>query len=431
MLSVDETGQVQFDGRAVLNGNGLTWSAAQVKTQVDLKSRDLGDIVLVNAWLTGVDFPAPCLTFPPTFPGLPDRNECGRRSWIADEAAVMNPSFEEVPVSAIEIQPAAFDAFAPDPAARAENNFLKPQRAVYALARRLYGQFCASESPCWDWSVVGRLSQAAPIVAPPSVDYLQTSGVQPTPTADTQTTTPPPTPNAVSCTGDVTLTDTTGQVLACSDAGGRDYHSQDAHISVDPALPSRLNIWWGQSTCAVSYEINVSAAPADLPQPADYQIEVLSQNGPSSDCMPDAHAATIDFGSPVDATRVRLVINDQRLADPVACVPAPGLVDGGDGVNIYDSTDLITSCTQRQPTTDSAELVSNLTESSIVVRWKDRPCGVPIHLMFDSVSRSNGFVLSKPGQCMVTSLMTYEIVVNFTQSISASSIDASSLPSSN
>jgi hypothetical protein len=362
------------------------------------------------------------------FPGLPDRNECGVDSWIADEPAVLTAQSEQ-PLSAIEVQPPAFATYAPDATARSGDSLL-PQRAVYAVARRLYGQFCVKASPCWDWSVVGRLSQAAPVV-PPSVAQRQTPAVQPTPTADTQTTTPPPTPNTVSCTGDVTLTDTTGQVLACSDAGGRDYHSQDAHISVDPALPSRLNIWWGQSTCAVSYEINVSAAPADLPQPADYQIEVLSQNGPSSDCMPDAHAASIDFGSPVDATRVRLVINDQRLADPVACVPAPGLVDRGDGVNIYDSTDLITSCTQRQPTTDSAELVSNLTESSIVVRWKDRPCGVPIHLMFDSVSRSNGSVLSKPGQCMVTSLMTYEIVVNFTQSISASSIDASSLPSSN
>ncbi|HEY5519645.1 MAG TPA: hypothetical protein VIK08_03225, partial [Candidatus Limnocylindrales bacterium] len=238
---------------------------------------------------------------------------------------------------------------------------------------------------------------------------------------------PSATPDAIGCGDTMTVIDTTGKVVACSDEGGRDYHSQDPHASVDSANPSRLDIWWGQSSCTVSYEIDVSPAPSNLPQPADFDVGVTTtiSNKEASGCDPDAHAASIDFASPVDASRIRLAINDQRLADPVPCAPAPGLLDAGDGVDIYDSTDLITSCTQRQPSSDPTERVSNLTDSSIVVRWTDRPCGVPIHLMFDSSGAD--FVLSKPGQCMVNTPMTYEIVISFTQSIPAASVDASGL----
>lgn len=693
LLSVDQTGGVEYLGRTAPNGDQLIWSAGAVKTQLDAKSQDLGDVVLVNGWLTGVDIPAPCQSTPSTFPGLPDRNECGLDSWIADDPAVLTTQSEH-PVSGIEVQPPAFATYAPDATARSGDSLL-PQRAVYAVAKRLYGQFCTDPSqPCWDWYAVGRLSQPAPALATPSLDHRQTPAVQSTPSAaplpsgqlscgndttladatglvescssnfseqfsqtmglittpntitamwvgamcqpiiqvvfeggptgydlaitpgsppypsaapscaggpvsmtltlalrtpvagaitatfdgqalptlsaasptpdvgptpsalptghelscgngmtledasglvascDLQTEvsalppwggyphgfsvspseisaqwvvspcrtqtqgsfdpvssnyelaiadevstasssspscspameymtlaltlsaplggsvdatvdggelpnlpTPSSSPSELTCAEGMTLVDTTGQVVTCSDQGGRDYHSQDAHINVDPGTSNVLDIWWGQIDCydsTTSYEIRVAPAPDNLPQPADYEITVSTSEAPACNnvnTVPDAHGASIAFASPVDAARVRLVINDHQLADPVPCTAAAGLVDPGDGVNIFDSTDLITSCTQRQPAEGSVPLVVNPTDSSVVVHWKDRPCGVPIHLSFDA--SGSGFTLGKPGQCMVNPLMTYEIVINFAQPMPVSSLDASTVKGSN
>ena len=260
------------------------------------------------------------------------------------------------------------------------------------------------------WSIGG-----PPASSPPA------SPIKPTPPAG-----PTATGHGISCSDVMSLTDETGDVVNCADAGGRDYHSQDAHVSVDASDPRLLHIWWGQNDCTDSFEIRVSPAPSGLPQPADYNISVSTYSEPGCQPMgPDAHSASIDFASPVDASRIRLTINDHRLADPVVCAPAAGLVDVGDGVDIYDSTDLITSCTQTQPSADSAAPPTNLTDSSIMVRWTDRPCGVPIHLFFDS--SADGFALSKNGQCMVNPSMTYEIVINFTQSMPAASVDASTV----
>jgi hypothetical protein len=546
VLSIDQTGTVNYVGRAVPNGDQLPWSAGQVENQLDLNARGLDDAILVNAWLTGLDFPAPCASPILAFPDLPQTSECGRLSWLADEPAVIDPDFQAVPQSAIQVQPEAFRLYSPDPSARSGDS-LQPQRAVYAVAKRLYGGSCIDPSqPCWDWSIIGRLSQPAPDLAPPSLAYVPTPEIAPTPTVaplsngrelscgstitladwtglvascasnvigdttftpgaivapsqidvlwlvdtcstasakfqesnggyrliieenmpslpsgqvcagvgermsltvtlsaavavaisatvngqELPTLSPPPTALATAaafeCGTAIKLMDTTGAVVACSDAGGRDYHSQDAHISVDPGNPFQLDIWWGQSNCAESYQIKVSPAPSGLPQPADYEIAVSTQNQTGCDFMPDAHAASIDFASPVDASRIRLTINDQPLADPIPCAPASDLVDAGDGVDIFDSPDLIMSCMQRQPSAESAGRVSNLTDSSLVVRWTDRPCGVPIHLMFES-SGGGGFVLGKLGQCMVTAPMTYEIVISFVQQVSAASVDASGL----
>lgn len=181
MLSVN--GQsVEYVGRVVPGGDQLTWSAGQVKTQLLTSARALDEVVLVNGWLTGTEAAAEwCAPQASPIPGLPRRHECGRASWLADEPAAVDPLEQLIPPSAVQVQASAFAEYAPDPSARL-GPALAPQRAVYGVSRRLYGNGCIDPTqPCWDWSVIGRLSQPAPDVTPPSIAPVITPEIAPSP----------------------------------------------------------------------------------------------------------------------------------------------------------------------------------------------------------------------------------------------------------
>ena len=338
VLSVDRAGGVKYLGRVVPNGDQLTWSVGQVKTELDVTAQDLGDVVLVNGWLTGVDFPAPCQTFPPQFPGLPDRSECGVDSWIADEPAVLTAQSEQ-PLSAIEVQPDAFAYYAPDPTARSGDS-LRPQRAVYAVARRLYGQFCVTESPCWDWSVVGRLSQAGPNVAPPSVDAEQTPAVEATASA-----VPLQSGNELSCGNDMTVLDMTGLVASCS--------SNVALVPSQPAgliaTPTVITAMWTGAMCqpitqaafnetGSGYELAIS--PSSPPYPSGAP---LCAGGPL------AMTLTLTLRTPVSAA-ITATFGGQDLPYLASPSPSPSTAAGaleqtcGPTMVLADSTGQVVNC---------------------------------------------------------------------------------------
>jgi hypothetical protein len=240
MLSVNGE-SVEYVGRVVPGGDQLTWSAGQVKTQLDVNARDLDEVVLVNSWLVGLDAVISCAFAPSPIPGLPLRDGCGRMSWLSDESVVATPDSPVTSPQAIGVQPDAFWAYAPDPSARS-GPWPAPQRAVYGVARRLYANGCIDPTqPCWGWSVVARLSQPAPDFTPPSLPIVPTPQIAPSPTA------PPASGPTYSCTGpdwaggQIELTDHLGFIESCVATRG---DSPDERIVVSEISPGVVGVTW-------------------------------------------------------------------------------------------------------------------------------------------------------------------------------------------
>jgi hypothetical protein len=579
VLSVDDQGTVEYLGR-VMSREATTWSAGAVQSSLDVNGRALDEVVLVDAWLTGYEYAGPMSCPIPMMPSgptasLPRLDGCGVGSWLADPPVAVNPNNVVAPSPALRVQTDAAQTYVDGrPVSMGSGDSFGPERAVFLVSRRLYGDGCMDPStPCWNWAIVGRLSQPAPEVTPsvptapptphivpspststsstqvagvgftfsisasksvysvgepidvwssrqadadvtvtclvfsgvrlqqldgplnfspgpaisicpgprmlqigvpvtgefadvwnqtdpdPIAPYMHegklylppgryrftdrasfypgdtlggnfvelTASIDITVSSDKATSTPTsPTSSELSCGDNMRLVDTTGQVVGCSDAGVKDYHSQDPHVSIDPAQPSLLHVWWGQSYCTTSYDIQVSPGVSGLSGNPEYLVSVTTHSQTQDpNCVPDAHSADIQFSSPLMAENVALVVNGgSRVIDPTPCAPAADLVDGGDGVDIYDQAGLIASCSQVPADGDTAS-IRNVTDSSLAVRWTDRPCGVPIHLSF--AVTGNGYELSRPGKCLVTAPMTYEIVIQVSQPIPAARLDISTL----
>ena len=414
LLFVDQTGGVEYLGRAAPNGDQLAWSAGAVKTQLDVNSQDLSDVVLVNGWLTGVDFPAPCQSFPAQFPGLPDRNECGRDSWIADEPAVLTAQSEQPP-SAIEVQPDAFADYAPDPTARTGASLL-PQRAIYAVARRLYGQFCAPTSPCWDWFVVGRLSQPPPNVEPRSTDYRQTPPAQPTwSPQETPSVVATPTSQQIECGGGTTLVDTTGEVASCADDGDVDYHTARQGVTAG-SDSRRLVVTFGQDFCELSEQVSV--ADASVGGGTGFQVTVAPTSfDPRCVTSPDAHAIDIEFVQPVSPDGVSLIAE----SGIVTCKASGDIGTGVGEVAIQNGTGRVISCEQSAATgpTNSEDSAVNVQPNSIRVDWTDDKLAF-VEL---SLNENGGHLeLASPDYCRSCTNLRYEIVLTFANDLDASSL---------
>ena len=170
VLSVDENGQVEYLGRA-LNGDPATWSASAVQSSLDLNSRALDEVVLVDAWLTGYEYSG--TMFCPMTPSgplasLPKSDGCGVGSWLADQPVTVDPNNFVAPAAAMHVQTDAAKTYLDgQPVSVASGDSFGPERAVFLVSRRLYGDGCMDPStPCWNWASVGRLSQPSPAISP-------------------------------------------------------------------------------------------------------------------------------------------------------------------------------------------------------------------------------------------------------------------------
>jgi hypothetical protein len=319
VFSVDDQ-SVEYLGRVVPGGDSLSWSAGQVKTQLDVNARDLDEVVLVNGYLTGLDAAGSCpapATSP--IPGLPLHYGCVMASWLADKPVVIDTDLQVVPPSAIQVQADAFATYAPDPSARLGLS-LAPQRALYAVSRRLYGNGCIDPSqPCWDWSVVGRLSQPAPDVTPPSMAPVVTPEIAPSPSPSGLT----PVARTISCQasealGDpgVALIDHSGLISGCS----LQQASRPVGSSLEVAAtadPNRLAVSWiVPAGCPFDGEHLEFWGPIDdLPGPADYLLQLKRfVVDPTCDVM-QARRVDISFTETIQPADIWALAVDETTSD--------------------------------------------------------------------------------------------------------------------
>lgn len=305
VLSVGEQGGVEYLGR-VLSGDPVARSASAVQSQLDVNSRALEEVVPVDAWLTGYFQPVPCPSASPgPLTGLLSLGDCGRASFLEDAPVKILPPLPSYP--GLQVQADAFASFAPDPTARSGSSPL-PQRAVYLLARRLYRNGCLGDSaPCWNWAIVGRLSQLAPEVAPtvPSTPPTPTIGPSAPPgarlmycggyvltdytgivadCAAAPELVRTAVPTAVNPNGDLRLLDVTWTGDACTPLvelqfrwSGTHYRLNDQENApadsasmpcIGPAIPRGVHLVLSQSLAADSIELTVYGQPLLTPAPA-------------------------------------------------------------------------------------------------------------------------------------------------------------------
>jgi hypothetical protein len=124
---------------------------------LDVESIGQEEAVLVDGWLNGIDSSPFCSPVFSRVEGLPSHDWCNRGAWLMAEQTPLNPSHFSIPPGSIPLQSRAFDEFAPQPGLR-DGRTVVPQRAIYAITRRLFGDGRGyPEPPNWGWAVVGRV----------------------------------------------------------------------------------------------------------------------------------------------------------------------------------------------------------------------------------------------------------------------------------
>jgi hypothetical protein len=155
-LSVDQSSQVEYLGRVRSSGSPLTWTAQGV-AGFDPASMGLDEVVLIDAWLTGVESYLFCSPHW-GIASLPSRHFCDQPTWLTDDPVALDPSHVRAPQDSVQVQQNAYRDFAPN-LSESPGVAAVPQRAVYAVARRLFGDGCDDAAPpCWGWSIVARTS---------------------------------------------------------------------------------------------------------------------------------------------------------------------------------------------------------------------------------------------------------------------------------
>lgn len=153
---IDTGANPHLVGQVRMNGDNSVWAEPDAAT-VDVDSVDIGEVLLVDGWLTGIDRPLFCpAPRHPRLEGLPSNDWCNNGAWLTNEAAQLNPSSFSIPTDAIRVQSGAFDEYAPQPGLRDDHEVV-PQHAIYAISRRLFGGGRSETPPFWSWAVVGRL----------------------------------------------------------------------------------------------------------------------------------------------------------------------------------------------------------------------------------------------------------------------------------
>lgn len=104
-----------------------------------------------------------------------------------------------------------------------------------------------------------------------------------------------------SCGGNITVSDHSGLVKSCADAGVVDRHSQDPTVSNPNGDPSTVHIWWGRSQDILATSIDVYRS-----SDGSYFVSVVDQAAPDSQFFPDAHSVDLTFDEAIPASTVTL-----------------------------------------------------------------------------------------------------------------------------
>jgi hypothetical protein len=154
VLKVGEDSTIQYLGRLTPSGGGLAWIPAAAGRR-DPNGTQLDDVMLVEGWLTGIGGFDDCSTLSEVSiaAGFPQRY-CGNPAWIVD-------SPNDFSVEGIRVQNGAYFTFAPNATPLSSTaKIVEPRWGRYAVVRRLE-DWCIDRQPtCWQWEIVGRLTDA-------------------------------------------------------------------------------------------------------------------------------------------------------------------------------------------------------------------------------------------------------------------------------
>jgi hypothetical protein len=410
VLSVDENGQVEYLGRA-LNGDPATWSVSAVQSSLDLNSRALDEVVLVDAWLTGYEYSG-TMSCPMTPAGplasLPKSDGCGVGSWLADQPVSMDPNNPVAPSPALHVQTDAARTFAAGQqvSTGAGDSFV-PERAVFLVSRRLYGDGCMDPStPCWNWAIVGRLSQPAAEVAPSAVPGPPTPTTEPSVPAGAQ---------QFDCGDNIALVDATGDVVHCGNGSVIDYHTARSGVAA-AADPRVIHVTWGNSYCVRSQRLDVSLATVGgLP---GYAVTVTPTSFEPL-CMdaPEAHTADIEFADPPNVDAVAL----NAESGIVECTRAGDLGSGIGQVAIRDGTGLIASCIQSSPPGAArVDSIESVQANQLLIRWIDETGPAYVPITFARIA--DHYEFASGDWCNSCAAGRFQILVEFSVPIDASTV---------
>lgn len=365
ILSVSDSGAIEYVGHARPGSRSTFWSAADA-AQLDVNTLAQDEVVVVDGWLTGSLLIPPCAapaegTYIPSLPG----RWCGGPDWVLDQPISFTAG-SPIPEGGIAVQDGAYEDFAPNPTQGATVG--EPRQGKYLLARRLEGGGCPNDAPpCWQWEVVGRLSDAVlPDTTPPTPDA----------TAPTR---------SMDCPGlfPLSLTDLSGDVVSCSAMGDVDYHQIGEQLINPDGDLSRLQIRWGLNICVASTTVEFSRTESG------YSV-VVTDGSNSPDCMPhpNARAFELRFDTDVPAAMVSFHVITAPVPTPspesrnVGCPidrssPESQLAPH---VSLLDQTGLISDCAALGGMPDfmvigwSEVVVRNSGPNQLEVVWRGTEC---------------------------------------------------------
>jgi hypothetical protein len=382
-----------------------------VKKQLDVNSRDFDEVVLVNAWLTGYEYSG-TMSCPMTPAGplasLPKSDGCGVGSWLADQPVSMDPNNPVAPSPALHVQTDAARTFAAGQqvSTGAGDSFV-PERAVFLVSRRLYGDGCMDPStPCWNWAIVGRLSQPAAEVAPSAVPGPPTPTTEPSVPAGAQ---------QFDCGDNIALVDATGDVVHCGNGSVIDYHTARSGVAA-AADPRVIHVTWGNSYCVRSQRLDVSLATVGgLP---GYAVTVTPTSFEPL-CMdaPEAHTADIEFADPPNVDAVAL----NAESGIVECTRAGDLGSGIGQVAIRDGTGLIASCIQSSPPGAArVDSIESVQANQLLIRWIDETGPAYVPITFARIA--DHYEFASGDWCNSCAAGRFQILVEFSVPIDASTV---------
>ena len=154
VLSVDSEGSIEFVGRVDPTSDRDHPLNVAEAFQIDVDSVAIDDVVLVEGWLNETEPPGSTISIdcimPPAddqIPGLPSRYCQPTDTLTSAWGGRWNGGGQ---AAALQVQVAAAEQF---------GRRSLSSRGLFAISPRLYGGCFPGPSPCWEWDIVGRLSE--------------------------------------------------------------------------------------------------------------------------------------------------------------------------------------------------------------------------------------------------------------------------------
>jgi hypothetical protein len=403
VLTVQSDGSLEYMGRVKPAGAGLTWSAREA-SQLDPESLDLGELVLVDGWLTSIGgLISGVPPQPGTFiGGLPQRYS-GSPAWVLDQRVVLDPNGYQEPEGGIRVQNGAYYEFASDPApVDAASPTLEPRRATYALTRRLEGGGCPNDAPpCWQWNVIGRVTsnslQDPPATPEPSIGLP--SATTPPPTS------PPPNARTITCgrivalpgrlgtasppEGSPTVTDETGLITSCFiSASLLNRDGPPVTVSNSDSSQDQLSVTWLGNPCDIqtmftfrqsgdSYELTGQRPDVGCDESlVRHRIEISLSQPVSSDLVAVSVPSVTTSEPPATPTPAAAPTLEPVTSHTIDCDGAPtGDVAGA--MTMVDHTGLVRGCSLPDPIDRDPALLRTSDPRVLTFHWTI-PCAADV-----------------------------------------------------